>query len=187
MTAADSRQSNDTTETVLVSTPDKIAAVNNKKNKNVIENYIDKELTPAQEVYLQRLLPILSSYFPDLSSAQLAEGIRHTLCDSQAFSRAGKDFFKKLNTLQKAIRAGRWQVPAAIEARKKQENNNTQIGLQKQWRELHGEYQQLHDMALVLKQQRKHRLHDKIQQQMQECHDRMRLVENALQEFGVSS
>jgi hypothetical protein len=131
------------------------------------------------------LLPKLSSHFPGVEIATLESAVAQTLCDPKAFSQAGCDFFKKLNTLHKAIRAGRWQAPSLIQESAQQQAAQEQqkhtVSLQTRQRELQGEYQQLLAMAASLRKRGEIQLSTEIEKQGEQCQERLQALHHASQ------
>lgn len=62
-----------------------------------------------QHLVFEELVPIL----PISSPQKLCIEIEMCLLDKGSFSQAGNDFFRKVNTITKCIRAGKWRAPVA--------------------------------------------------------------------------
>ena len=80
-----------------------------------------------------------------------------------------RDFFKKLNTLQKAIRSSQWQIPAGILMKAEKKEKNKIHSLEKHYRELLGEHAQLENMLISLQQQGQKELSGEIAKQKEVC------------------
>lgn len=183
----------DDTETTatICSSPLKISDQVSYKNINkkiaAVENKINNTLTKSQELHLQVVAKGLLPSFSNLSFDALMEGLRYCLCDRKSYSKAGMDFFKKLNTIQKAIRQGRWTLPVAVTEKKEMIVTNERMKLQLQWRELKGECDQLQELIATMKVKQKEKIVKQLQQQMDRCCDQLRTVEAALREAATSA
>lgn len=135
----------------------------------VVDNVIGEQLTPLQQRYLECVHTSVQSQFPDVTPEVLLAGMTHTLCDPQAFTQAGSDFFKKLNTLQKTIQRGGWQVPAAVIKTKQQSVINHRRELEAQIRELEGDRAHLSRMLSVLSKTEDDRVFASLERQLFEC------------------
>ncbi len=90
------------------------------------------------------------------------------------------DFFKKLNTLQKAIRAGRWEVPVVLQVQTEKKQQQHTHDLQRQYRELTGEHAQLSQMLESLRQRGQEALSDEIETQQHACQQRLDVLHQGL-------
>lgn len=145
-----------------------------------VDNEIAETLTTTQQAHLDKVVAGLLSYCNAWNAKTLQEGIAHSLCDGEAYTHAGFDFFKKLNTIQKAIRAGTWTLPVALTEKQQKSAQHPRAQLQQQWRELHGEYAHLQRLATLMQQKGESHVEQNLQQQVDRCCDRLRQVEAAL-------
>ncbi|MCB1454675.1 MAG: hypothetical protein KDJ43_13615, partial [Rhizobiaceae bacterium] len=77
--------------------------------------WLGEALTKGQLQMVKRSAKQWLAYQPELDLERLSQAITQTLLDPQSFSQAGRDFRKKLNTIGKLIREGRWGIPIALE------------------------------------------------------------------------
>lgn len=75
---------------------------------------IGKALTRLQEELVSKMAQEMVKQNRHADAKKLAEEIIFALLCSNSFTQAGNDFFKKLNTIKKCIREGRWTRPAKL-------------------------------------------------------------------------
>ncbi len=75
--------------------------------------FIEGSLTANQLQTVKALVDNLAKTQKIEDPEDLVQQIAFVLLDPRAFSKAGKDFTYKLNSIAKVIRAGRWEIPTA--------------------------------------------------------------------------
>lgn len=103
-----------------------------------VDPILGKELSANQLSYLKQCLePIAQAQGYEMP--KFLEEVTHVLLDPTAFSQAGQNFQKKLNTLLKMIRAGKWTKPAALILEQQEQTRQQEIQLKNEWSSLLGE------------------------------------------------
>jgi hypothetical protein len=95
--------------------PTKPAGVVN--HSSLVEKHVGKMLTQGQRQIVFQASKELSLRHTPLTPEQLQQEIEFTLLDPHAYTKAGKEFFKKLNTIKKAIREHKWRPSVRYGAR----------------------------------------------------------------------
>jgi len=139
------------------------------KNAKIADTVIGEKLTEPQQRCVHHMAEMLAHDNPHTDVLGLEGEIIHTLCDVQSFSQAGRDFFKKLNTIQKAIREGKWTTPAAQQQEKAQQAQKKYSALQQQLRERNGDHRYLQEMIKFSQKNNQPETQISLQKQMQIC------------------
>lgn len=74
---------------------------------------IQAELSDKQMVRINQLAQSYAEKYK-MDKANMVAHIITTMCDPESFSIAGKDFLKKINTLNKVMKEGKWTPPASV-------------------------------------------------------------------------
>lgn len=96
------------------------------------ETKIGESLTEEQRKWLKVTLSDVVQHFPDQDAARLESEVMFTLLDAKSFTQAGDDFVKKLNTILKMIRSGRWITPRGLASKKEKQYQQEVDALQQQ-------------------------------------------------------
>jgi hypothetical protein len=95
--------------------PDAAAVDKNKTYKSSslisVSPVIGKTLSPSQQTKIQAMLKELSLNPVNHDPEKIFQVIADALINPNCFTRAGNDFFKKLHTIKKAIRHGKFSLP----------------------------------------------------------------------------
>lgn len=78
-----------------------------------LDSVIQSKLTPVQAQYVSELARIMAGHLK-MDEVVLNQHISTTILDPQYFNKAGEDFFRKYNSIRKAMLNGTWTPPAAL-------------------------------------------------------------------------
>ncbi|EKD92155.1 MAG: hypothetical protein ACD_29C00150G0001, partial [uncultured bacterium] len=94
------------------------AAVFSKKIADTVsDSIIGETLTVSQQKAIADSAHALCSML-SIDQSQLSKEIEYVILSNTAFSNAGHDFNKKLNTIKKVIKEGRWNTPVGLTEKK---------------------------------------------------------------------
>lgn len=127
---------NKTTAEEIVNIPERDFAAGKKIN-NANDLIIAKTLSSIQQDIVHEFANTLISqkiFSGDLPTLEAT--LSAILLDTRSFSQAGNDFFKKLNTLKKCIREGKWTPPIQPEKAKVKSEVSPQMKHEQRYREL---------------------------------------------------
>lgn len=77
-----------------------------------VDNFINGSITTSQRKSIAAMIEELSQAMPLSSPGSLCAEIEVCVLDKNSFSQAGNDFIRKLNTIKKCIKQGKWRAPA---------------------------------------------------------------------------
>jgi len=76
------------------------------------DGLIGETLCAFQQTYVNQVAAGLVEFDPGKTQDEWVSLLSQALLDPEAYTKAGQDFFKKLNTIQKHIRTGQWAPPS---------------------------------------------------------------------------
>lgn len=121
------------------------------KSQELPQMLIGKSLTYLQEIQVAKTAKEMVKHKRHGDAKELAEEIAFALLSSETFTQAGKDFFKKLNTIRKCIREGRWSKPAKLLEQASKKANSAQQNQKAMQQELEGECAHWKHVAEIFK------------------------------------
>ncbi len=146
---------------------------------------IGELLTPTQQQLIASTAKQLVRDVTDQDVDGLAEEIAYTLQNPSSFTQAGNDFLKKLNTVRKVIRDGRWTRPTMLAADKTKHAQKTREPVVMKLRELQGEQSHWQWLLDIAKERQDQPMIDEYQQLITQCQQAIGEVSQQLQ--AVSS
>ena len=150
-------------------------------NQNVQKDaLIADRLTDYQNHCIHRAATELAQRIVNKDSKCLEKEMIQTLLDPKAFSHAGQNFFKKLNTILKIIRDGRWTTPVSLQKEQEDQFNQESIDLQCQLRELQGDEKQLRWMQETLGKKASSHIRDSFHRQIRDCQAKITEIVQAI-------
>ncbi len=79
------------------------------------QQVIGDSLTEFQVAYVRKKLALLAEEDSSIELDRYCQGVSYELVSKTSFTEAGEDFLKKLNTILKYIRAGKWHFPVGLD------------------------------------------------------------------------
>ncbi len=107
--------------------------------RNFPQMLIEKSLTVLQEAQVVKTAEEMVKRLWHPDAKQLIDEIRFSLLCSNSFTQAGNDFFKKLNTIVKCIREGRWTRPVKLAEKELKKSTKIEQSYKIKQQELEGE------------------------------------------------
>ena len=151
-----------------LSNPSSVAAVP-LKMVGEEEGRIGVVLTERQCALARQVANRLAQHHPSGNAQRLFQEIELTLLDSKSFTKAEQDFNKKLNTIRKVIREGKWSPPVLMQQKQQQQFNQLLAELEQQLRELNGDRRHLREMLSALDKETQNKERNALHQQLIRC------------------
>jgi hypothetical protein len=162
------------------STPSKLPSVAavSFSMKGEEEKRIGVVLTEKQDARARQVANRYASYHPSGNAQRLYEEIELTLLDAKSFTHAEGDFNKKLNTIGKVLREGKWSTPVLMQRAEQQRFNQVLAEMECQLRELNGDRRHLRAMLSTLDKETHRNDRTALNQQLIRCEKEIAAMEH---------
>ena len=119
------------------------------------DSIIEQELTNNQKKAAENTAQEFAQENSSGSVDELMKQIIYVLLDKKSFTQAGSDFHKKLNTIRKTLREGKWAPPGGQMQKKADELQRSTQEARLRFRELQGECRHWEHLLVTAKEKNK--------------------------------